>query len=125
MYNANPFEGIKIIEDYNNNYLISVIKLDKSKYSSTSTMNRVALVKAQSQVNTFLNGSTTNMNYVVTTTEKRSANAKEVTTETVESIKQQSSGFVNGIELLTNFDSVQEENEMIFIYIKMIENNTN
>jgi hypothetical protein len=34
MYLAAPFEGVKIVEDYDNQYLISVIALEKAKYVS-------------------------------------------------------------------------------------------
>lgn len=121
MYNSAPFTGVKVVEDYENNYLISVVLLEKAKYSSSSTMNRVAQVKAQSQANTFLNGSHIDMDFVVTTTEKRSDKAQEVTVETVEKIKEKGYGFVKGLELLSNFDSQQEEGMMVFIYFKKIE----
>ena len=58
MYTAKPFEGVKIVDDYDHQYLISVISLEKVKYTSESIMNRVAQVKAQSQASTFLNGAT-------------------------------------------------------------------
>jgi|SaaInlV_125m_DNA_1040241.scaffolds.fasta_scaffold76032_3 hypothetical protein len=121
MYNSAPFTGVKVVEDYENNYLISVVLLEKAKYSSSSTMNRVAQVKAQSQANSFLNGSHIDMDFVVTTTEKRSDKAQEVTVETVEKIKEKGYGFVKGLELLSNFDSQQEEGMMVFIYFKKIE----
>lgn len=121
MYNNEPFTGVKIIEDYEHNYLISVVLLEKSKYKNTSTMNRVAHVKAQSQASAFLNGSNIEMNFIVKTTEKRSEKAKEVTVETLEYIKENSVGFVNGLELLSNFDSLNEEGKVVFIFIKKIE----
>ena len=122
MYNNAPFTGVKVVEDYENNYLVSVILLDKSKYTSSATMNRVAQVKAQSQASTFFNGSQIDMDFVITTKEKRSAKAEEVTIETIEKIKESSVGFVNALELLTNFDSEQEDGKVVFIFIKKIEN---
>lgn len=53
MHTAKPFEGVKIVDDYDHQYLISVISLEKVKYTSESIMNRVAQVKAQSQASTF------------------------------------------------------------------------
>lgn len=122
MYENQPFSGVKVLEDYENNYLVSVVMLEKSKYANSATMNRVAQVKAQSQASTFLNGSHIEMDFIVTTKEKRSDKAEEVTVETIERIKESGVGFVNAIELLTNFDSEQEEGKMVFIYIKKIEN---
>jgi hypothetical protein len=47
MYISNPFEGVKILDDYDHQYLVSVVNLDKTKYTNQSVMNRVAQVKAQ------------------------------------------------------------------------------
>ena len=121
MYSSAPFTGVKVVEDYENNYLISVVLLEKAKYSSSSTMNRVAQVKAQSQASTFLNGSHIEMDFIMKTTEKRSDKAQEITVETVEKIKEKGYGFVKGLELLSNFDSQQEDGMMVFIYFKKIE----
>jgi len=32
MFNNSPFEGVKIVDDYDKQYLISLVALDKSKY---------------------------------------------------------------------------------------------
>lgn len=116
MYTAKPFEGVKIVDDYNHQYLISVISLEKVKYTSESTMNRVAQVKAQSQASTFLNGASISMDMVITTKEiKDSTNNIKTIIETFEQIKQNSVGFSQGLELLTNFDS-SDSQRMVFIY---------
>ncbi len=118
MYTASPFEGVKIVDDYDHQYLISVISLEKAKYTSESTMNRVAQVKAQSQASTFLNGATISMDMVITTKEtKDSTNNITTIVETVEQIKQNSVGFSQGLELLTNFDNA-DSLRMVFIYIR-------
>ena len=117
MYENTPFEGVKLFNDYDNNYLLSVLSLDKSKYTSQSTMMRVAQVKAQSQASTFLNGSITSEDFIVRTTEqKQGKNSETITSiETIQTIKENSIGFVKGLELLTNFD-IEEGNRMLFIY---------
>jgi len=118
MYTAKPFEGVKIVDDYDHQYLISVISLEKAKYTSESIMNRVAQVKAQSQASTFLNGATISMDMVITTKEfKDSTNNVKTIVETVEQIKQNSVGFSQGLELLTNFDNT-DNLRMVFIYIR-------
>lgn len=119
MYNSTPFEGVKIMDDYDHQYLVSVVSLDKTKYTNPSIMNRVAQVKSQSQASTFLNGATINMEMVIKTTERESKSSSSVLTETIESIKQNSSGFSQGLELLSNFDS-SDNNRTIFIYIREI-----
>ena len=120
MYTAKPFEGVKIVDDYDHQYLISVISLEKVKYTSESIMNRVAQVKAQSQASTFLNGATISMDMVITTKEtKDSTNNVKTIVETVEQIKQNSVGFTQGLELLANFDHTDTK-RMVFIYMREI-----
>jgi hypothetical protein len=118
MYSAKSFEGVKIVDDYANQYLVSVISLEKAKYTSESTMNRVAQVKAQSQASTFLNGATISMDMIITTkdTKDSTGNVSNIV-ETVEQIKQNSMGFSQGLELLTNFDN-SDNLRMVFIYIR-------
>ena len=118
MYTAKPFEGVKIVDDYDHQYLISVISLEKVKYTSESIMNRVAQVKSQSQASTFLNGATISMDMLITTKETKDSNNNIKTiVETVEQIKQNSVGFSQGLELLTNFDNA-DTLRMIFIYFR-------
>ena len=120
MYTATPFEGVKIVDDYDHQYLLSVISLEKAKYTDPSVMNRVAQVKAQSQANTFLNGATISMDMVITTKEtKDSTNNVTTLVETVESIKQNSMGFTQGLEMLTNFDNADSK-RMVFMYYREI-----
>jgi hypothetical protein len=121
MYNATPFEGVKVLESSEGNYFISVLSLEKAKYTSQSTMMRVAQVKAQSQANTFFNGSTISSDFIIKTTEEKqkdSVNTK-TTLETIETIRENSIGFVKAMELLTNFD-IEDEKRMIFIYYKKL-----
>ena len=119
MYAAAPFDGVKIVEDYDKKYLISVVTLDKSKYANASTLNRVAQVKSQAQVNRFVNGSTISSDMVIKTTERRQKDSTEVLVETIESIKEQASGFTQGMELLINFDSANNK-EAVFVFSREI-----
>lgn len=122
MYNNTPFEGVKVLEAAEGNYFISVISIEKAKYTSQSTLMRVAQVKAQSQANTFFNGSTISSEFIIKTTEEKqkdSANTK-TTLETIETIRENSIGFVKAMELLTNFD-IEEGKRMVFIYYNELE----
>jgi len=119
MYNSSPFEGVKLVNDYDNEYIISVLSLEKGT-NSFSILSRVAQVKAQRQVSAFFNGSTITAEFIIKTTEEKADSIEVKTTvETIEKIKENSVGFVNGLELLTNFD-IEEGNRMLFIYIKKI-----
>ncbi len=119
MYTSAPFEGVKVVEDYDNKYFISVISLEKAKYTSQSIMMRVAQVKGQSQANTFFNGSTISSDFIIRTTEEKHKGATESksTLETIETIKENSFGFVRAMELLTNFE-IDEGKRVLFIYFK-------
>ena len=118
MYNAAPFEGVKVIDDYDHQYFISVLSLEKAKYTNEAMMNRVAQVKGQSQANIFFNGSTISSDLVIKTTENKSTDKPATSAvETIESIKENAMGFVKSMELLTNFDN-PDGKRMVFIFYK-------
>lgn len=106
MYNAAPFEGVKVIYDYDHKYFITVLSLEKGKYPNESMMNRVAQVKGQSQANIFFNGSIISSDLVIKTLENKTADKPTTSAvETIESIKENAMGFVKSMELLINFDN--------------------
>jgi hypothetical protein len=117
MYNAAPFEGVKVIDDYDHQYFISVLSLEKGKYSNEAMMHRVAQVKGQSQANIFFNGSTISSDLVIKTTENKSTDKPSTAVESIESIKENALGFVKSMELLTNFDN-SDGKRMVFIFYK-------
>ncbi len=120
MYNNAPFEGVRVVEDYDNHYLLSVLTLDKSKYPDESTLNRVAGVKAMSQASRFFNGSEITADLIIKTNEN--ATTGETNTEMIETIKENSIGYVKALEQLTNFTSTN--GRQVFIYYKQIDKNT-
>ncbi len=119
MYNSAPFEGVKVIDDYDHQYFISVLSLEKGKYPNEAMMNRVAQVKGQSQANIFFNGSTISSDLVIKTTENKSTDKPSTAVETIESIKENAMGFVKSMELLTNFDN-PDGKRMVFIFYKLM-----
>lgn len=119
MYNNSPFTGVKVVEDYENKYLISVVSLDSEKYKNASTMNRVAQVKAQSQASIFLNGTVTSTDLIINTIEKKTKDSTSTIIETIEQIKENGVGFVKGMELLTKFSS-EDGKIIIFIFAREI-----
>ncbi|MFV0470685.1 MAG: hypothetical protein ACK5L7_01435 [Paludibacteraceae bacterium] len=118
MYNQTAFEGIKIVEDYDNSYFISVLSLERSKYKKESDMFRVAQVKALRQASEFVNGANTTSDLIIRTTETKDGENTEVTVETIDKIH--SFGFVQGMELLNNFIP-SDTTKMVFIYSRKIE----
>ena len=116
MYNATPFEGVKVIDDYDHQYFVSVLSLEKAKYNNSSVMNRVAQVKAQSQANTFFNGANIKSDLLVQTTERKGSDPASFT-ETIETIREDATGFTRGLELLSNFDNT-DNTRTIFIFFR-------
>lgn len=115
MYESKPFEGVKLFTDYENSYLLSVLTLDKSKYTNESVMFRVAGVKATAQVSRFFNGSQITSDLIITTKETKDGN---VETSMIERINENSYGWTEAIELLTNFT---DEDREVFIYYAKVE----
>lgn len=116
MYKNAPFEGVKVFTDYEHTYLLSVLSLDPTKYPNTSTMDRVAGVKAMSQASRYFNGSDITTDLIVRSTEKADGTADS---EIIETIKERSVGYVKALELLTSFEN--SEKRRVFIYCKEID----
>ena len=116
MYKHATFD-IKVVEDYDNHYLVSAVILDPAKYSgSESTMLRVASVKAMSQASRYFSGSSITADLLITTKEDADGNAN---TEIIEKIKENSIGYVNQLEHLSNFDN--DSGQKVFLYMKQME----
>ena len=116
MYKHATFD-IKVVEDYDNHYLVSVVILDPAKYGGNeSTMLRVASVKAMSQASRYFNGSSITADLLITTKEDAEGNAN---TEILEKIKEKSIGYVNQLEHLSNFTN--DEGKQVFLYAKQID----
>lgn len=114
MYNNAPFEGVRIVQDYDSTYLMSVLSLDPAKYGGNeSTMNRVASVKAMLQANRFFNGSSITDDLIIRTTEDSVTGHS--TTEIIESIREHSMGYVQSLEQLTNFRGANGRQVFIFL----------
>lgn len=111
-YKKQPFNGAKIIAAPNCNYFVSVIALSPSKYTAESMMDRVALIKAKQQANTLFNGSTISSDIVIKTDE-----ASNVTTSS-EIIREQSMGFVEGLETLMKY--TENEYKVYIFYRELL-----
>lgn len=115
MYNNAPFEGVRIVDDYDNTFLISVLALDKAKYKTDAVMNRVASVKAMANASRYFNGSNITSDVIIRSTEKTDGRSD---TEIIENIREHSVGYVKALEQLTNF--TREDGMQVFIFIKKL-----
>ena len=107
MYKAEPFEGVKVVSDYENNYLLSVVLIANNGQSETA-MNRIAQVKSQRQTSQYLGGVIkTESETIIRTTE----NVKEEKTieEITDIIKENSVGFTKAMEVLTVIDTPKNQ----------------
>ena len=118
MYNSSPFEGCRIVDDYDNSYLLSVVELDKSKYKTSSVMNRVAQVKSQRNAGEFFNGTQSYSEITIRTPKSEEKGGSKEMTETYEVIRTNSTGFVQQMALLTNFES--NNGLMVFVFYKKV-----
>ena len=116
MYKANPFEGVKIVSDYDNNYVLSVVLVKSG--TSESAMNRIAQVKSQRQVSQYLNGVvSTESETIIRTTE----NVKENKTieEITDIIREHSIGFTKAMEVLTVIEA--KDNQKCYMFYRKVE----
>ena len=118
MYNNSPFEGCRIVDDYDNSYLLSVVELDKSKYKTSSIMNRVAQVKSQRYAGEFFNGTQSYSEITIRTPNSEGKGGSKEMAETYEIIRTNSTGFVQQMALLTNFES--NEGITVFVFYKRV-----
>ena len=118
MYKSSPFEGCRIVDDYDNSYLLSVVELDKSKYKTTSVMNRVAQVKSQRNAGEFFNGTQSYSEITIRTPKSEEKGGSKEMAETYEIIRTNSTGFVQQMALLTNFET--ENGFVVFVFYKKV-----
>lgn len=117
MYNNSPFEGCRIVDDYDNSYLLSVVELDKSKYKTASVMNRVAQVKSQRNAGEFFNGTQSYSEITIRTPKSKEKGGAEMS-EVYEIIRANSTGFVQQLALLSSF--INNNGLIIFIFYKKV-----
>lgn len=117
MYNNAPFDGCRIVDDYDNSYLLSIVALDKSKYKTPQIMNRVADVKSQRNAGEFFNGSQSYTEMTIKT--PKGEEHESDMTEVYELIRTNSIGYVRQMQLLTSFGD--STGMMVFVYYKRID----
>lgn len=117
MYNNAPFDGCRIVDDYDNSYLVSVVALDKSKYKTAQIMNRVAEVKSQRNTGEFFNGSQSYTEMTIKTPKGQEHDSDM--TEVYELIRVNSVGYVRQMHLLTSFEDVTGMN--VYVYYTRVD----
>lgn len=118
MYLSAPFQGCRIVDDYEQSYLLSVVELDKNKYDSQRVMNRVAEVKSQRAAGEFLNGSQTYDEYTIRTPKSKREGGADMA-QVYEMIRTRSTGFVRQMQLLHSFDAT--DGVRVFVFCKRVD----
>jgi len=89
-------DGAKIISAPGTKYILSFISLENVKYPSPEMRDKAAFMKAKQFVNSMVNGSTISSDQIIRTEE----NDKNTEVTITEIIREQSMGFIQGLELL-------------------------
>lgn len=117
MYMAEPFEGVKVVSDYENNYLLSVVLVANNGQSETAR-NRIAQVKSQRQVSQYLGGLVqVSSETIIRTTEK--VKEEKTVEEITDIIKENSIGFTKAMEVLTVIDAAN--NQKCYMFYRKVE----
>lgn len=116
LYNNNPFEGCRILDDYDNKYLLSVVLLDPSKQKVKSAMNRTAQIKSQRNAGEFVNGTQTYSEFVIKTPKGENNEDVEDLSQTFDVIRSNSTGYIQQMQLLTTFED--EDHMKVYVFYK-------
>jgi hypothetical protein len=108
------FDGARIIAAPTNKYLITVVTLENAKYTSATMRDKAANMKAKQMTNILLNGSVISSDAVIKTEETD----KAVNISNTEIVKENSMGFINGLELLKSLEI--NSNQTTYIYYSKI-----
>lgn len=117
-YLKEVFDGARIVTSPNNNFLITVVSLDPAKYANPSLMDRVAQMKSNQLSNALNNGSTITSDIIISTEQ----NGKETKTNSLEVIREQTMGFIQGLSALIKFDY---NSKKVFVYYQPLKSNKN
>ena len=116
MYKAEPFEGVKVVSDYDNNYLLSVVLVTPSK--TPSATNRIAQVKSQRQVSQYLGGLVrVSSETIIRTTE--TVREEKTIEEVIDVIRENSIGYTKAMEVLTVIDA--PEGQKCYMFYRKVE----
>lgn len=118
LYEVQPFEGVKIIEDYDNAYMISVVTVDKSKYPNEALAFRVAGAKSMSQTSDYLNGVEISSKDIIRM-DTKSDGSKD--NSIISEIRVNGFGYVKAMELLSNFPKSGNPDIIVCVYSKKVD----
>jgi hypothetical protein len=104
------FEGPRIISSPANKFIVTAIILENNKYSDPEMQTKVAFMKAKQSVNTLVNGSKITSEQIIRTDE----NDENTEAKNIETIREQSMGYIQGLEFLFKKEIVQNKTTYVF-----------
>ena len=111
MYEQTPFEGVKVVEGYYDQYLISVVVLSIIENEDVFSMDRVAEIEARSQANRFFNSSKISVEKDVIRMSEIADEKK--TRKAITVVNEKSFGYIKALELLSKNEI---DNKMVYFY---------
>lgn len=115
MYNNAPFEGVKIVDDYDNTYILSAVNVNGTQPESAA--NRIAQVKNNRQMSQYLGGLVEiDSETIIKTTED--AESKHSISEITDIIKEQSIGFTKSMEIIATID--RSDGQKCYLFLRNI-----
>tara|TARA_B110001450_G_C17664302_1_gene498802 strand:- start:4131 stop:4631 length:501 start_codon:yes stop_codon:yes gene_type:complete len=117
-YKEGKFDGIKFIDMNNESYMISAGTVKISDYKSTSSMRRVAEIRAKRNIINFENeGSEVTGEMIDLVDVKGNNNSVDLKEFFSDIVSEKASGFVAGMQTLTTF---KFEEDLIYVIYKKI-----
>jgi hypothetical protein len=104
------FEGARIISSPANKFIVTAITLENNKYSDPEVRAKTAFLKAKQTANALVNGSNITSEQIIRTDE----NDEKTEVSNIETIREQSMGFVQGLEFLFGKEIVQNKTTYVF-----------
>lgn len=97
-------EGVRIFETESGNFLVSISSASWGKQSKNS-VDRIATVRCRRAVLQYLSGSQITSSTIIKTSEKVTTHSIEFYETYIDEIKENSAGFVEGMEVLCSWES--------------------
>ena len=111
IYEQTPFEGVKVVDGYYDQYLISVVALPIIENEDDLSMDRVAEIEARSQANKFFNSSKISVEKdVIRLSDKKDEKRMR---KAITVVIEKSYGYVKALELLSKNEI---GNKMVYFY---------
>ena len=115
-YSSTSFEGVKIVSLGEAQFLVSMAVTSDANHKTTSTLNRVAMIKARRETLKFINGSSITSETILETSETVSDRSVNYYESFFDRIKENSAGWVQGMSVLTSWYSNNGKDYVLAIY---------